>query len=79
MPSVRLFGPARVAAGRSSDDVPAADVDELVSALQARYGEVFAAVAGSCAVFVNGEHAVPGQSLLPGDEVALLPPVSGGC
>lgn len=35
--------------------------------------------AGSLAIAVNREYAQPHQVLQDGDEVALLPPVSGGC
>ncbi len=35
--------------------------------------------AGSLAIAVNREYAAPAQVLRDGDEVALLPPVSGGC
>lgn len=35
--------------------------------------------AGSLAIAVNREYALPAQILQEGDEVALLPPVSGGC
>jgi molybdopterin synthase catalytic subunit len=35
--------------------------------------------AGSLAIAVNREYALPTQVLREGDEVALLPPVSGGC
>ncbi|MEO6965583.1 MAG: MoaD/ThiS family protein, partial [Acidobacteriaceae bacterium] len=35
--------------------------------------------AGSLAVAVNREYALPTHPLHEGDEVALLPPVSGGC
>jgi len=35
--------------------------------------------AGSLAIAVNREYALPSQVLREGDEVALLPPVSGGC
>jgi molybdopterin synthase catalytic subunit len=34
---------------------------------------------GSLAIAVNREYALPTQVLQEGDEVALLPPVSGGC
>lgn len=34
---------------------------------------------GSLAIAVNREYALPTQILHDGDEVALLPPVSGGC
>jgi molybdopterin converting factor subunit 1 len=35
--------------------------------------------AGSLAIAVNREYALPTQALHEGDEIALLPPVSGGC
>ena len=35
--------------------------------------------AGSLAIAVNREYALPTQVLREGDEIALLPPVSGGC
>ena len=35
--------------------------------------------AGSLAIAVNQEYALPTQVLREGDEIALLPPVSGGC
>ncbi len=34
---------------------------------------------GSLAIAVNREYALPAQILHEGDEIALLPPVSGGC
>ena len=44
----------------------------------ARYGEAFAALLPTCKVWVNGEPADVGHAGRAGDEVAVLPPVSGG-
>jgi molybdopterin converting factor small subunit len=43
-----------------------------------RYGEGFAAVLDRSRVWRNGEPATGGEPVGPDDEVAVLPPVSGG-
>jgi molybdopterin converting factor small subunit len=43
-----------------------------------RFGPDFEAVLASCRIWVNGEAADPSTAVGPGDEVAILPPVSGG-
>ncbi len=75
---LRLFASAREAAGRGTDDVPGDDVASVLAAACARYGEQFAAVVARSKVWVNGEPALPGDPVREGDEVAVLPPVSGG-
>jgi molybdopterin synthase sulfur carrier subunit len=78
MPRLRLFGPVREAAGRGQDEVPGETLDEVLAEAGRRYGEGFAAVAARCQIWVNGEPAAGFSALAEGDEVALLPPVSGG-
>lgn len=78
MPVLRLFGPARELAGRAVDDVPGTSVDEITREAVARYGERFSELLASCRVWVNGESADPRTQVHEGDEVAILPPVSGG-
>lgn len=78
MPTLRLFASAREAAGTARDDVPGATVDEVLDAACQRYGEGFAAVLRTCRVWVNGEPADGADPVSPTDEVAVLPPVSGG-
>jgi MoaE-MoaD fusion protein len=72
---VRLFAMLRERAGR--------DVLELDLPDGARVADALAAVddlAGGLPLVlaVNREYAPPDQALAPGDEVALIPPVSGG-
>jgi molybdopterin converting factor small subunit len=43
-----------------------------------RYGPAFAALLPTCRVWVNGEPADPAHPVAHTDEVAVLPPVSGG-
>lgn len=45
-----------------------------------RYGPAFAAVLETSRVWLNGDEPAEGDEtpLQPGDEVAVLPPVSGG-
>jgi len=75
---LRMFAQAREAAGASRDDVPGSTVGEVLDAAVARYGEGFARVLATCKVWVNGEPADRHEPVRPDDEVAVLPPVSGG-
>ena len=73
-----FFASAREAAGRSRDDISAATVGDAMDQARARYGEPFASVLARSRIWVNGEPASAGHVLHDGDEVAVLPPVSGG-
>jgi molybdopterin synthase sulfur carrier subunit len=75
---VRLFAALRELAGASEVEVEGATVGEVVAALSARYGERFEKVARVGSVVVDGERASPDSALSGSEEVALLPPVSGG-
>ncbi len=78
MPTIRLFAGAREAAGTDRDRLDGATVRAVLDAAVERYGERFAAVLGTCRVWVNGEPADADDPVGEGDEVAVLPPVSGG-
>lgn len=78
MAIVRLFASARQAAGTTRDHVPGADVGEVLAAATDRYGPGFADVLATCRIWVNGQSARPDTPVGPNDEVAVLPPVSGG-
>ncbi len=76
--SVRLFAALRELAGDSRVQAEGRTVGEVVASLSERYGERFASVARAGLVVVDGERASEARPLAGGEEVALLPPVSGG-
>jgi sulfur-carrier protein len=76
--AVRLFAAAREAAGTAHDVLPGATVDQVLAAARSRYGVTFTAVLETSRVWVNGEPADGADPVGPGDELAVLPPVSGG-
>lgn len=53
-------------------------VDAVLDNAVVRYGDEFASLVGICRIWVNGESADRTTRVSDGDEVALLPPVSGG-
>lgn len=77
---MRLFASAREAAGVRVDEFEARTVGEALASMTERYGAGFAAVLSTSRVWVNGDEPPEGNSteLHDGDEVAVLPPVSGG-
>jgi MoaD family protein len=75
---VRLFAALRDEAGAPVVQAEGATAGEVVEALAERYGERFAKIASVGQVVVNGERASRDTVLVEGDELALLPPVSGG-
>lgn len=76
--TVLLFAAASEAAGCSRVDLAGATVGAVLAEARERFGPHCAAVLDRCRVWVNGEPSSPSDALHPGDEVALLPPVSGG-
>ena len=75
---VRLFAALREMAGSSEVDATGRTAGDLVDELSERYGERFAKVAAVGSIVVNGERADRSTPIAEDDEVALLPPVSGG-
>jgi MoaE-MoaD fusion protein len=77
--SVRLFAGLRERAGSERIDVELPD-GASVGDLLAAMGEtpVGALRPGQCVVALNREYAPVGATIGAGDEVALIPPVSGG-
>jgi molybdopterin synthase catalytic subunit/molybdopterin converting factor small subunit len=77
---VLFFGVLKDLAGRGSDLVSLPD-DASAGDLISHYEEHLSALKGmlkSIAISVNQEYAGPEVKLKAGDEIALLPPVSGG-
>jgi molybdopterin synthase sulfur carrier subunit len=75
---LRLFAGAREAAGTGRDELPGATVAAVLDAARARYGSAFGDVLEHCAIWCNGEPCELDQLVTDRDEVAVLPPVSGG-
>lgn len=77
MATVLLFAQAREAAGTNRLTVPGASVDAIVNAVVALH-PALGRVVPHCKIWVNGEPADGSDAVGDSDEVALLPPVSGG-
>lgn len=77
---VLLFGQLKDLVGRSSDELELAEGARLetVFAHYASQHPKFAAMAGSVAMARNQRFADPSEAVEDGDEVAMMPPVSGG-
>ena len=78
MAVLRLFAHAREAAGTGRDVVDGATVDDVLAGARARYTPAFGDLLPICRVWVNGEPAHGDDPVGDDDEVAVLPPVSGG-
>ena len=78
MATLRLFASAREAAGTDRVEVTETTVGAVLDAARVRFGEGFAAVLATSRVWLNGEPADDATPVRAGDEVAVLPPVSGG-
>src|SRR5207247_1703581 len=75
---VRLFAALREIAGASHVRAAGRTAGEVADELSAAHGERFRAIADVSSFVVNGERADRTTPVADGDEVAILPPVSGG-
>lgn len=78
MAILRLFAQAREAAGTGTATFTGSTVDEVIKDAISRYGATFEAVVNMSKVWVNGEEVPRSHAVTDKDEVAVLPPVSGG-
>ena len=76
---VLYFGVLKDVMGRGRAEMELEDGASVMELLEIHRGMAGAGVWDSIAVAVNQEYARAGDLLKDGDEVALLPPVSGGC
>jgi molybdopterin converting factor small subunit len=75
---LRLFGPAREAAGTASITLPGHSVSEIIAAAEEQFGETFSRVLSTSNIWLNGDPVELGAHVEDEDEVAVIPPVSGG-
>jgi len=77
---VLFFGVLQDLVGRSSEDAEFAEGADLCAVLNhyATLSPALAKMAGSIVVARNRAFAAPATKIAEGDEIALLPPVSGG-
>lgn len=79
MARLLLFAAAREAAGGVREvTIDEPTVGGVLAVARARFGPHFAAVADHARVWRNGDPADPDDPAGPSDEIAVLPPVSGG-
>jgi molybdopterin synthase sulfur carrier subunit len=81
MATLRLFASIREAAGTGTATFEGTTVGEVLDAALDAYGgpdSLFAGLLSTCNVWCNGEPAERDQLVTEADEVAILPPVSGG-
>lgn len=78
MPTLRLFANLREAAGTSTVDIDGSTVGDVLAVAITEYGAGFEAGLGTARVWVNGEPADGSTVVGADDEIALIPPVSGG-
>jgi MoaD family protein len=75
---VRLFAVLRELAGASELEASGKTVGDLADALAAAHGDRFGQIVAVSSFVVNGDRADRATVVADGDEVAILPPVSGG-
>lgn len=75
---LRLFASAREAAGTGRDVIGGSTVGAVLAEAGRRYGADFSDVLRGCRVWCNGEPASVDDLVGDHDEIAVLPPVSGG-
>ena len=78
MACLRFFGPMRDVTGANSAEFSGNTVADVIAQAATRYGEQFTRLVAVSQIWVNGESVTPETSLALGDEVAIIPPVSGG-
>ena len=78
MAILRLFASVKQMAGTGSVILSVATVADVVEEASQRYGAEFSDMARNCRIWLNGNPTEINTPVNDDDEIALLPPVSGG-
>jgi molybdopterin synthase sulfur carrier subunit len=78
VPRLRLFGPAREITGTSNITIPGKRVSDVIAEAERQFGESFSRIVATSNIWLNGECVEPDALVSDSDEVAVIPPVSGG-
>ena len=78
MAILRLFASVKQMAGTGSVILSGATVADVVEEASQRYGAEFSYMARNCRIWLNGNPTEINTPVNDDDEIALLPPVSGG-
>jgi MoaD family protein len=76
--TLRLFANLREIAGTNRVELDATSVGDALDEAVSRYGDEFASSLAAAQVWVNGDQADRGTAVAGSDEIAVIPPVSGG-
>ena len=77
MARLLLFGPARKRPVRPAS-LPGTTVSAIIAAAEERFGEEFSEVLADVQCLAERRRRPPDAPVNDGDEVAVIPPVSGG-
>lgn len=75
---LRLFAQARESAGAGSVEMPGDTVGDVLDSAVERFGDPFQQILVGSKVWLNGNPVDRQAPVDADDEVAVLPPVSGG-
>jgi molybdopterin synthase sulfur carrier subunit len=78
MARLRLFAAAREAAGTNEEIIDGATIADVLEEAQRRFGASFTDILKASKVWLNGEESDVSTAVTDSDEIAVLPPVSGG-
>jgi|TARA_B100001250_G_scaffold67781_1_gene54314 molybdopterin converting factor small subunit len=78
MAILRLFASVKQMAGTGSVILSGATVADVVEEASQRYGAEFSDMARNCRIWLNGNPTEINTPVNDDDEIALLPPISGG-
>lgn len=78
MATLRLFANLREIAGTNQIEIDATSVGGVLETAIAQFGDRFEASLSTAQVWVNGDQADRATPVSAGDEIAVIPPVSGG-